>query len=591
MRLKADFADNVKMNVDIVRIVSDYVKLKRSGANHKGLCPFHHEKTPSFHVHSTRQMFHCFGCGVGGDVFKFVMLVDRLTFPEAVKAVAEKAGIAVQEEQSFRTEDDATSRLRKELYRLNEYATNFFCEQLGSGPEGTAASEYLSGRGVSQEAIEKFRIGYAPQSGDALYRKLQATFGKSEALEASGLIMRRDDGSGFFDRFRRRVIFPIFRENGSIVAFGGRILGEGQPKYLNSPESPVYSKSQTLYGLNLAKDAVKKQDYSILVEGYLDAIGLSQAGVHNVVASCGTSLTEGQIRLMARYSQNIVVNFDPDSAGVSAAERSLNLLLEDGFQIKVLTLPKGNDPDLFIRNFGVEEYRRQLKQAPFYLDYLIEKAREKIHPESGRSKAEALNWLLPYLSRVSNSIERSEMAHKVAEKLAIEDPLVRSELQRAVRQRRSQLQKTVTNQGSRLKPVEIQVLQSIFGNENLATELLSFCQSASYYRGLASERIFEAVLGILREGEPLETDRVIARLTEENDREMFMRILYENVEPLTPDHFINCLDALKRHYWESERTALQNQIRDAESRRDMVQLQELLRNQQKLTRQLADLSR
>lgn len=386
-------------------------------------------------------------------------------------------------------------------------------------------------------------------------------------------------------------MFPIFRENGSVVAFGGRILGEGQPKYLNSPESPVYSKSQTLYGLNFAKDPIKKQDYSILVEGYLDAIGLSQAGVHNVVASCGTSLTESQVRLMARYSQNIMVNFDPDSAGVSAAERSLNVLLEDGFQIKVLSLPKGNDPDLFIRNFGVEEYRRQLKQAPFYLDYLIEKAREKIHPESSRSKAEALNWLMPYLSRVSNSIERSEMAHKVAEKLVIDDPLVRSELQRAVRERRSQLQKNVTDRGTRLIPAEIQVLQSVFGSENLATELLSFCQSASYYCGLASERIFEAVLSVLKEGGLLEPDGVITRLTEESDREMFMRILYENVEPLTHDHFVNCLDALKRHYLEREKVTLQNQIRDAESRRDVVQLQELLRNQQKLTRQLADLSR
>ncbi|MBZ5551105.1 MAG: DNA primase [Acidobacteriia bacterium] len=591
MRLKADFSDNVKMNVDIVRIVSDYVKLKRSGANYKGLCPFHNEKTPSFHVHSTRQMFHCFGCGVGGDVFKFVMLIDRATFPEAVKAVAEKAGIPVQEEPNLRAEDDPTSRLRKELYRLNEFAMNFFFEQLGSGAEGAAAREYLSGRGVSREAIEKFKIGYAPQSGDALYRKLQAAFGNSEALEASGLIVRRDDGSGFFDRFRRRVMFPIFRENGSVVAFGGRILGEGQPKYLNSPESPVYSKSQTLYGLNFAKDPIKKQDYSILVEGYLDAIGLSQAGVHNVVASCGTSLTESQVRLMARYSQNIMVNFDPDSAGVSAAERSLNVLLEDGFQIKVLSLPKGNDPDLFIRNFGVEEYRRQLKQAPFYLDYLIEKAREKIHPESSRSKAEALNWLMPYLSRVSNSIERSEMAHKVAEKLVIDDPLVRSELQRAVRERRSQLQKNVTDRGTRLIPAEIQVLQSVFGSENLATELLSFCQSASYYCGLASERIFEAVLSVLKEGGLLEPDGVITRLTEESDREMFMRILYENVEPLTHDHFVNCLDALKRHYLEREKVTLQNQIRDAESRRDVVQLQELLRNQQKLTRQLADLSR
>jgi len=593
MRFKADFADSLKMNVDIVRIVSDYVKLKKTGANYKGLCPFHNEKTPSFHVHATRQIFHCFGCGVGGDVFKFVMLADRVTFPEAIKLVAGKAGVPIPEERVKTTqEDDAAGRYRQELYRLNEFAMTFFCEGLQSSAEGKEAQEYLITRGITPAAIQKFKIGYAPQPGAALYQKLQSAFGQSDAIEASGLVIKRDDGTGFFDRFRRRVMFPIFRENGTVIAFGGRILGEGQPKYLNSPESPVYSKSRTLYGLNFAKDSIKKQDYSILVEGYLDAISLSQAGVQNVVASCGTSLTESQCRLLARYSQNIVVNFDPDSAGMSAAERSLNLLLEDGFQIKVLTLPKGNDPDLFVRNFGIEEYRRQLGRAPYYLDYLIEKAREKIHPDSSRSKAEALNWLLPYLSRVNNPIERSEMAHQVAEKLGIDDPLVRSELKRAARERQSEIQKNVIDRGSRIKLAEIQVLHSVLGqeNENLARELLSFCGPASYYLGLASERLFEAVLEILKQGEPLEADRIISRLAQDTDRNLFMQILYEEVEPLTLEQFQGCLEALKRNFLERQKVALQSQIKDAESRRDTAQLQELLRSQQKLARQLANLS-
>jgi DNA primase len=590
MRFKADFAEHVKMNVDIVRMVSDYVKLKKTGANHKGLCPFHNEKTPSFHVHSTRQIFHCFGCGVGGDVFKFVMLIDRVTFPEAVRTVAEKAGIPIQEERIVSAEDDAASQLRKEMYRLNEFATNFFCEQLRSGGEGSAAKEYLVGRGVSEAAVEKFKIGYAPQSGEVLYRSLQKAFGDSAAIEASGLVIKRDDGDGFFDRFRRRVMFPIFRENGSVVAFGGRILGDGQPKYLNSPETSVYSKSRTLYGLNFAKDAVKKLEYSILVEGYLDAIGLSQAGIHNVMASCGTSLTESQVRLLARYSQNVVVNFDPDSAGVAAVERSLDILLEDGFQIKVLTLPKGNDPDLFVRNFGIEEYRRQLKQSPYYLDYLIGKAREKINPSVGRSKAEALNWLMPYLARVSNPIERSEMAHHVAEMLGIEDPLVRTELSRAARQRQAEIRKDVFERGARLRPAEAQVLHSVFNYENLAAELLSFCEAASYYNGLLSEHIFEAVLETLRQGGPLEPDEVLSRLAEEGDRELFLRILYEEVEPLSQEQFHSCLEAIKRFYLERERMTLQNQIKDAESRHDTAQLQQLLRSQQELVRELASLS-
>jgi DNA primase len=591
MRFKPDFAEHVKMNVDIVRIVSDYVKLKKTGASHKGLCPFHNEKTPSFHVHATRQMFHCFGCSVGGDVFKFVMLIDRVTFPEAVRIVAEKAGIPIQEERGVSTEEeDAGARQRKELYRIHEFALNFFCEELQSGYEGAAAREYLGGRGVSKEAIEKFKIGYAPSSGDELYRKLQSAFGSSPGIEASGLVVRRDDGTGFFDRFRRRVMFPIFRENGTVVAFGGRILGDGQPKYLNSPESPIYSKSRTLYGLNFGKDAIKKLKYAILVEGYLDVIGLSQVGIQNVIASCGTSLTESQGRLLARYSQNVVVNFDPDSAGVSAAERSLNLLLEDGFQIKVLTLPKGNDPDLFVRNFGVEEYRRQLGRSPYYLDYLIGKAREKINPEISRSKAEALNWLMPYLARVSNPIERSEMTHHVAESLWIDDPLVRSELQRAARERQTQVRKEVVDRGGRLKPAELQILQAVFTDENLAADLLSFCQNASYYRGFASEAVFEAVLETLRNGEMLDPERVQSRLPNENDRQLLMKILYMEPEPLPVGQFVNCLEALKRFYLERERQTLQNQIRDAESRHDAEQLQKLLRIQQELVRELAALN-
>lgn len=590
MRLKADFAEHVKSTVDIVRIVSDYVKLKKTGASHKGLCPFHTEKTPSFHVHATRQIFHCFGCGVGGDVFNFIMLMEHAPFPDAVKLVAEKAGIPVQEERGAAPEDDPAAQQRKELYKIQEYAMSFFCQQLRSGSESGTVRDYLKGRGITEESIEKFKMGYAPSSGDALYRKLQSAFGSLPLLEASGLVIRRDDGSGFFDRFRRRVIFPIFRENGSVVAFGGRILGDGQPKYLNSPESPIYSKSRILYGVNFAKTSIEKQECSILVEGYLDAIGLSQAGIQNVIASCGTSLTDTQVRLLSRYSQQIIVNFDPDSAGVSATERSLNLLLEDGFQIKVLTLPSGNDPDLFIRNFGVDEYRRQLHQAPDYLDYLIGKAREKIVPTVARTKADALNWLLPYIARVSNSIERSEMAHRVAEKLGIEDPLIREELKRAARSRQSEVQKTVLQRGARLRPAEILVLRLVMEREDLAKELLSFCGAASYYTGLASEHIFEAILETLKVGQSLDLERVQGRLAQETDRELLMQILYQEVEPLSNEQFASCLEAIKRYYLERERATLQSRIRDAESRQDTAQLQQLLRSQQELARQLATLS-
>jgi DNA primase len=589
MALKSDFAERVKSAVDIVRIVSDYVALKKSGANVKGLCPFHSEKTPSFNVHASRQIFHCFGCGVGGDVFKFVMLMDRLSFPEAVKSVAQKAGIPIEEDRFKADPDDPSAQQRKELYRVNEFAMNFFVKQLKTTHEGAEARDYLKARGVTPEAIEKFQIGYAPQSGSALYSALQSAFGNSAAIEASGLLIKRDDGTGYFDRFRRRVMFPIFRESGATVAFGGRILGDGQPKYLNSPETPVYSKSRILYGLNFSKDTIKRLDYAILVEGYLDAIGLMQAGIGNVIASCGTSLTDSQVRLLARYAQKIMVNFDPDSAGMAATERSLNILLENGFEIKVVTLPRGNDPDLFVRNFGVEEYRRQLGLAPVYLDYLITKAKEKIDPHSSRSKVEALNWLLPYLSRIGNAIERSEVAHHISERLGIEDPLVRSELSRATRDRQTTINKIAVERIQRLKAAEIRVLQGVFDHPDLANELLSFWEEASYHKGLASERIFEAILDALRE-EILDSEAVSSRLADEADRELLLRMLCEETEPLTYEIFMDSLEEMKRIYLEKERVRLQHQIKDAETRRDAAQLQQLLRTQQDLVRQLAALS-
>ncbi|MDD5542726.1 MAG: DNA primase [Acidobacteriia bacterium] len=589
MALKSDFAERVKSAVDIVRIVSDYVPLKKAGSNFRGLCPFHNEKTPSFHVHSSRQIFHCFGCGVGGDVFKFVMLADRLSFPEAVKSVAQKAGIPIEEQRYKADEDDPSAQLRKELYRVNDFALNFFCKQLKATGEGSEARDYLKARGVTPEAIERFRIGYAPPNGTLLYSALQSAFGTSPAVEASGLVIKRDDGTGYFDRFRKRVIFPIFRESGATIGFGGRILGEGQPKYLNSPETHVYSKSRTLYGLNFSKDAIKRLDYAILVEGYLDAIGLLQVGIGNVIASCGTSLTDSQVRLLARYTQKIVVNFDPDSAGMAATERSLNTLLENEFQVKVLTLPRGNDPDLFVRNFGVEEYRRQLRMAPTYLDYLISKAAEKIDPASSRSKVEALNWLLPYLSRIGNAIERADVSHSVSTRLGIDDPLVRSELGRAARDRHSAISKATVERLERLRPAEVRVIQGVFDRPDFANELLSFWQEASYHRGLSSERVFEAVLEALGQ-EVFDSEAVIAKLTEKTDQELLMRILCEETEPLTPEIFADCLGELKRIYLEKERVRLQHEIKAAETRRDASQLQELLRTQQELVRQLAALT-
>src|SRR5438034_824164 len=380
------FADRVKQQADIVRVVGEYVRLKKSGQNFTGLCPFHAEKSPSFAVHPTKQIYHCFGCGVGGDVFKFVMEMEKCAFPEAIRIVAEKCGIAVPRQKERSPEERKENQQRALLVEMHREAQTFFAKQLEATLEGKAAQAYLEDRGLDKEAMTRFGIGYAPSGGDVLLRHLKPQCNETLLVE-SGLVSRDQSGGRLFDRFRRRITFPISNESGKIVAFGARALGDDMPKYLNSPETPIYSKSNVLYHMDRAKDALRRSDFAILVEGYMDAIAVARAGISNVVASCGTSLAEPQIKLLGRFTRRVIVNYDPDTAGQTATERSLALLLEHDFEVRVLALPpvgnKKADPDLFIREMGAEAYLKLLKEAPPYVDYLIARAPQRSKDAAG----------------------------------------------------------------------------------------------------------------------------------------------------------------------------------------------------------------
>src|SRR5580765_1561100 len=373
------FAERVKQQADIVRVVGEYVRLKKTGKDFSGLCPFHQEKTPSFTVSPLKQIFYCFGCGKGGDVFNFVMDIDKSPFPEAVRTVAEKCGIAIPRPRERSPEERQENQQRGALVEMHREAQTFFTKQISGTLEGKAAHAYREDRGIDNKTIDRFGIGYAPSDGDALLRLLKKKYPEKLLVE-SGLISRGEQGGRFFDRFRRRITFPIANDSGKIVAFGARALGDDQPKYLNSPETPIYSKSNILYHLDRAKDALRRQDFAVLVEGYMDAIAVARAGISNVVASCGTALAESQIKLLGRFTKRVIVNYDPDTAGQAATERSLTALLEQDFEVRVLNLPSiGNkkaDPDLFIREKGVDAYREQIKNSPPYVDYLITRARQ-----------------------------------------------------------------------------------------------------------------------------------------------------------------------------------------------------------------------
>src|ERR1700681_1921719 len=432
------FAERVKQQADIVRVIGEYVRLKKSGQNFTGLCPFHAEKSPSFAVHPVKQIYHCFGCGVGGDVFKFVMEVDKVAFPEAIRVVAEKCGIAIPRPKTSSPEERKENQQRTLLVEMHREAQTFFVQQLGGTPEGNAARAYLEDRGLDKDAIARFGIGYAPSGGDALLRFLKSKYKEPQVVE-SGLVSREQGGGArVFDRFRRRITFPIANDGGKIVAFGCRALGDDQPKYLNSPETPIYSKSNVLYHLDRAKEALRRSDFAVLVEGYMDAIAVARAGISNVVASCGTSLAEPQIKLLSRFTRRVIVNYDPDTAGQAATERSLALLLEKEFDVRVLALPGKADPDKFLKDQGADAYRKLLAEAPPYLDYLIGRAR-KMDRTTAAGKVAALNFLMPYVQRLPNRLLRSEWATRIASELRVDEPVLREALRIAANERRSEV--------------------------------------------------------------------------------------------------------------------------------------------------------
>jgi DNA primase len=411
MAFPDSFVEEVRRTADIVRYISEHVSLRKMGTSWKGLCPFHQEKTPSFNVRQDPPVFHCFGCGEGGDVFKFVMLHERVAFPEAIEVVARRFGIPIPEN---RFDAGPDRKERDHLLALIEAAAEHFTRNFWGGP-GTRAREYLLGRGFQKETLEKIRAGAAPDSWTDLGDTLRRKFEPSGLLKA-GLVIEGQQGKRPYDRFRNRVIFPILNDSGKVVAFGARSLDGSEPKYLNSPESPVYQKSRTLYGLSWAKDGIRTAGRVVLMEGYLDVARAVEAGVTEAVATCGTALTSGHARLLRRFTERVVVNFDQDEAGQKAARKSLDILAEEGLKAHVVELPEGHDPDTFLKAEGVEAYRRALDAAPPHMEWLIRRAAAENDTRTPAGKAAYLNALLPSLRKIESAVERAAWFPAVIER-------------------------------------------------------------------------------------------------------------------------------------------------------------------------------
>jgi len=577
-------ADRVKQQADIVRVIGEYVRLKKSGQNFTGLCPFHGEKTPSFAVHPVKQIFHCFGCGKGGDVFTFVMEMEKCQFPEAVRMVAEKCGIAVPRPKESTPEERKENQQRAAQIEMHKETQSFFVRQLETTAEGKAARAYLEDRGLDKQTIAQFGIGYAPSGGDILLRLLKQKY--AEKLLAESGLVSRDQSGRLFDRFRRRITFPIANESGKIVAFGCRALGDDQPKYLNSPETPIYSKSNVLYHMDRAKDAIRRQDFAVLVEGYMDAIAVARAGISNVVASCGTSLAEPQIKLLGRFTKRVIVNYDPDAAGQTAAERSISLLLEQDFEVRVLALPpigdKKADPDQFIREKGSEAYIHALKNSPPYVDYLIARARQ-MDLTTAEGKLRALNFLLPYLQKIPNRLLRSEWATRISQQLRVDEPVLRAALSKAAAERRSEVKLTPELVGKPAKPIERRLIRMLVEAEGFRRELAQRLEQARLYQGLQTEKIFAALIAAGLSDQPRSATEIGASL-EERDRRQYFEILFEEAQEGTWEEAESCLEALRERQIERELATVQREI---ETNPSGPTLRELLARKQELLRRKA----
>jgi DNA primase len=547
------FLDDLKAQTDIVAIVGEVTPLKKAGATWKGLCPFHTEKSPSFNVNQDKGFFKCFGCGVGGDVIKFLELHQKVTFPEAVRYLAQRASMTIPEGVDG-AEDRVASAEREALVKLHEDALAFYREQLET-PAGARAKRELEKRGLTAATIEAFGYGYAPAAGrDTVSSLLASHKVPLDAQIRSGLVMERDDGR-VVDRFRNRLMIPIRRDTGALVAFGGRAMDEGQvPKYLNSPETPIYSKGRTLYGLDVTKGAIKKHNYCVLVEGYFDLAQVWQAGVQPVVASSGTALTVTQARLLKRFAQKIVLSFDPDAAGQGAAARTSELLVAEGFQVNVALLPRGSDPDTFIRNEGGRAYVERLKESRSYLEFLLDRAAERVDLNRPDGRRAFIGQMLTVAATIPDAAARDQFADRLAHKARITEGVVRDEIRKAAAQRKTEPPAVALPSSVRVLDAEQGLLWALVHRPVEGLAALAQLETDDLH-GLISAPVFDLARSLAE----MPADILPALLEErlsEGERALVARAARTEAAAPPPE----CVNALKRRRLERERAEVQDEI-------------------------------
>jgi DNA primase len=591
-----NFAQTVKQQADIVKIIGDYVKLRKTGAqNYTGLCPFHKEKTGSFSVNANHGYFYCFGCHEKGDVFTFVMKLENVSFPEAIRTVAAKCGIPLPKREFSSPEEAREAGLRRQLLDIHEAATQYFEAQLKS-PEAARAREYLTGRGVNAETIAKFRIGYAPDDFNDMRDRLKPHFNE-EVMRASGLFSSKEQADGtqgqLYARFRKRITFPIANEQGKTIAFTARALDSDEksgPKYMNSPETALYTKGQVLFNLDKAKADMRSHDFALLVEGQMDCISVYMAGVHNVLATSGTAFTEMQVRLLSRFTKKIIVNFDPDTAGANAAEKSITLLTEEDFEVKVVALEGGLDPDRFVREQGIQAYMAALRTAKRHSDYLIDRARQLFPGRTADAKVKSINFLLPHIRRIPNAQQRREFAMDVEQRLGIDGALLKQELQQAAISRKESVRAHTGAPASENERILLRalVLPEIDPARILAADQLS--QHPEWYENLPAAAILETLSNASVPPNPLDAapdpqSRTLLALALQHHEDPVEASSRDQPQTMT-EQVENALHALESRRLERRQREIRSLIAEADRRGDQTILTQLTAEKLQIDRTL-----
>jgi len=538
MRYPQTFIDDLKRQADIVRVVQDYVQLKKKGSNWMACCPFHKEKTPSFSVSPAKEIFYCFGCHKGGSVFNFVMEMERVSFPDAIKLVAEKSGVPLP-----KLVDDSRFEAKRheadEVVELNKWALEWWEQQLESGGEARIARDYLLQREITDETRKTFRLGYAPDSWDALSIHLRQKGATQDQISRSGLVVKKDEG-GSYDRFRGRLIFPVMDIQGKPIAFGGRTLKDEDAKYINSPETAAYVKGRNLFGLNLTRDEIRRNGFVILVEGFLDLIVPYQFGVRNVVASLGTALTPDQARLMSRFARKVVVNYDGDNAGIQAAKKAIAILLAEDLEVKILVLPDGSDPDEFIRKTDVSEYQKQRGLAQPHIQFVIDQAVRDRKLSNPADKEAAIDEVLPYIRAVRSRIQKREYFDSAMDSLRISDPALRRELWHSVRVGTNGSARVSEATASRpaVKPTvaEERLLGFVFANEELRSDVLLMLQPEDY-EDLVTAPLLRALLELEKEHRGSDFDSLSEKLGDDPVSELLPMLMMSESLHASNEHY------------------------------------------------------